>query len=80
MTHISKSSECCSKAFRDVDTQHTGYISSKDLPALLRNCCDEKDKNCSEEDIQKMTSRFKTDDKGRISEENFKTTIEQLTQ
>ena len=61
MTQIQQSKQLCNKAFQDLDTEHSGYILAKDLPLLLRKCCEQKDKNCSEQDIQKLAARFHID-------------------
>lgn len=44
MTTTYNSRECCEKSFNEYDRDHKGYIDQKDLPALLRKCCDEKGK------------------------------------
>lgn len=61
-----------------MDTEHTGFIRSEDLPTILRRCCDQKNKSCSEEDINRMVSRFHPDSTGRIAEEDFLNTVEEL--
>lgn len=37
----------CQKNFEEFDKEHNGYILEKDLPSLLKKCCDEKGKECS---------------------------------
>lgn len=68
--------ECCDKAFREVDKNNTGYIDAKDLNALLRKCCAEKGKECSEEDINRISSKFHPKN-GKISQQEFWDTLEQ---
>jgi Ca2+-binding EF-hand superfamily protein len=41
----------------------------------LKKCCDEKGKECSQENINKMVGRFHADKDGRISKDNFIKTL-----
>lgn len=34
------SKACCEKAFAEFDKEHHGYIDQKDLPAVLKKCCE----------------------------------------
>ena len=73
-----KAQNCSKKTFEEFDKDHKGYILAKDLPALLKRCCDEKDKECSQEDVNKYVARFHPDKDGRISREYFVKTIDEV--
>lgn len=77
MTQQQSKRQSYTKFFRDADKDHKGSIDYHQIPALLRKCCNENDKECSEEDIQKWASKFQKDQSGRVSESNFLDTMEE---